>query len=129
MAHLVDVHVGQKLRNRRWMMGLTQEQLAQLVGVRFQQIQKYEGGVNRVSASRLWDLSQALGVSVSFFFEGLEGSATKTPQHEASPGASIMEQKETIELVRSFYGMDKDARRCMLELMKSLTSHQDDKAA
>jgi len=62
MAHLVDSHVGQKIRQRRWMVGMTQQQLAESVGIKFQQIQKYETGMNRVSASRLWDISRALGV-------------------------------------------------------------------
>ncbi|MEO0761638.1 MAG: helix-turn-helix transcriptional regulator, partial [Pseudomonadota bacterium] len=71
MSHPVDVHVGQRVRQRRWMMGMTQQQLAEKVGIKFQQIQKYETGANRISASRLWDVAAALDVQVSFFFEGL----------------------------------------------------------
>ena len=71
MAHPVDQHVGQQMRHRRWMIGMTQQQLADAVGIRFQQIQKYETGANRVSASRLWDIAAAMDVSVGFFFEGL----------------------------------------------------------
>lgn len=121
MVHPVDSFVGQKLRNRRWMMGLTQQQLASLVGVRFQQIQKYESGVNRVSASRLWDLSQALNVSVAYFFDGYENE-TAIDHQEDGPSPGIMEQRETIELVRAYYGIDDQARQCLLELMKTLTS-------
>lgn len=73
MTHPVDVHVGRRIRHRRWMIGMTQQQLAERVGIKFQQIQKYETGANRVSASRLWDIASTLEVPVSFFFEGLEG--------------------------------------------------------
>ena len=72
MVHVVDVHVGKRIRQRRWLTGMTQQKLAELVGIKFQQIQKYETGANRVSASRLWDIADALGVPVSFFFEGLK---------------------------------------------------------
>ena len=57
MPHKVDIHVGQRLRQRRWLVGMTQQGLAEMVGIKFQQIQKYETGANRVSASRLWDIS------------------------------------------------------------------------
>ena len=73
MKHPVDVHVGKRVRHRRWMVGMTQQQLGDIVGIKFQQIQKYETGMNRISASRLWDIAQALDVSISFFFEGFEG--------------------------------------------------------
>ena len=72
MSHPVDVHVGKRIRHRRWMNGTTQQQLAEQVGIKFQQIQKYETGMNRVSASRLWDIANVLGVPVSFFFEGMD---------------------------------------------------------
>ncbi|MEO1796978.1 MAG: helix-turn-helix transcriptional regulator, partial [Pseudomonadota bacterium] len=74
MKHPVDVHVGKRIRHRRWMLGMTQQQLAETVGIKFQQIQKYETGMNRVSASRLWDMAETLEVPVSFFFEGLNGA-------------------------------------------------------
>ncbi len=72
MKHNVDVHVGKRIRHRRWMIGMTQQQLAEKVGIKFQQIQKYETGMNRVSASRLWDIAETLGVHIGFFFEGLD---------------------------------------------------------
>ena len=71
MKHPVDLHVGQRVRQRRWLFGMTQQQLAEKVGIKFQQIQKYETGTNRISASRLWDISEAMDVPVTFFFEGL----------------------------------------------------------
>ena len=77
MKHPVDVHVGKRVRHRRWMVGMTQQQLGEIVGIKFQQIQKYETGMNRISASRLWDIAQALDVSISFFFEGFDGEAAE----------------------------------------------------
>ena len=74
MKHPVDAHVGKRIRHRRWMVGMTQQQLAEKVGIKFQQIQKYETGMNRVSASRLWDIADALGVNIAFFFEGIDDS-------------------------------------------------------
>ncbi|HSF96208.1 MAG TPA: helix-turn-helix transcriptional regulator, partial [Thermohalobaculum sp.] len=78
MKHPVDIHVGQRVRQRRWMVGMTQQQLGDTVGIKFQQIQKYETGANRISASRMWDIANALEVSVSFFFEGLGGQGSST---------------------------------------------------
>ncbi|GFE65624.1 helix-turn-helix domain-containing protein [Litoreibacter roseus] len=71
MPHPVDLHLGRKLRQQRWLSGMTQSELGQAVGIRFQQIQKYEAGTNRISASRLWDMAQVLGVPVGVFFDGL----------------------------------------------------------
>jgi ribosome-binding protein aMBF1 (putative translation factor) len=72
-ANHVDAHVGQKVRERRMELGVSQERLAQMLGVAFQQVQKYERGVNRISASRLFQISHALEVPVGYFFEGLSG--------------------------------------------------------
>ena len=80
MAHPVDVHVGKRIRHRRWLVGMTQQQLAEKVGIKFQQIQKYETGANRVSASRLWDIADSLEVPVSFFFEGIEAEGEAAPK-------------------------------------------------
>lgn len=88
MPHQVDIHVGKRIRHRRWLIGATQQKLANQVGIKFQQIQKYETGANRVSASRLWDIAAALDVPVQFFFDGLDQiqtgqSADVTPQEAA----------------------------------------------
>ncbi|MGZ9101033.1 MAG: helix-turn-helix domain-containing protein, partial [Brevundimonas sp.] len=72
MATDIDLHLGRRLRRRRRLLGLTQQQLATQVGIRFQQIQKYECGANRISAARLWQLSEALESPVSYFYDGLE---------------------------------------------------------
>ena len=71
MATDIDLHVGKRLRWRRRLLGLTQQELASQVGVRFQQIQKYECGANRITSGRLFDLSSALSVNVQYFFDGL----------------------------------------------------------
>jgi transcriptional regulator with XRE-family HTH domain len=68
----INTHIGTRLRRRRRLLGLTQDTVAQAVGVRFQQIQKYECGISQIAASRLWNLSQALNVEVGYFFAGLE---------------------------------------------------------
>ena len=78
MKHPVDVHVGKRIHHRRWMIGMTQQQLADQVGIKFQQIQKYETGMNRVSASRLWDIAETLGVNIGFFFEGIDEAREAT---------------------------------------------------
>ena len=121
--HPVDLHVGKRLRHRRWMIGMTQQQLANSVGIKFQQIQKYESGANRVSASRLWDLSQALNVPVSFFFDGLEDKNGEEMTDDVLK-PDLLSDKETLELVRAYYGLEERPRRRLLELTKAL-SHQD----
>ena len=77
----IDVHVGSQLKLRRIMLGLSQERLAEELGITFQQVQKYEKGLNRIGASRLWDLAQVLGVSVAYFYENIdENSQNKSPR-------------------------------------------------
>ncbi len=121
--HPVDLHVGKRLRHRRWMIGMTQQQLANAVGIKFQQIQKYESGANRISASRLYDLSVALDVDVSFFFEGL-GEDAEAPAH-AGLNPELFTDKETLELVRAYYAMDEMPRRRLLELTKALSQSDE----
>ena len=77
MGNDIDVHLGKRLRRRRRLLGLTQQQLAGACGVRFQQIQKYECGANRISAARLWQLSEALEVPVGYFYDGLTDAARR----------------------------------------------------
>ena len=69
-ANPVDIHVGKRLRLRRGILGMSQENLAEILGITFQQVQKYEKGINRISASRLFEIAKALNVKISFFFEG-----------------------------------------------------------
>lgn len=116
MKHNVDVHVGKRIRHRRWMIGMTQQQLAEKVGIKFQQIQKYETGMNRVSASRLWDIAQSVDVPVSFFFEGLDDGNF----HKAVEG-DILADKEALQLVRAYYAMPEAQRRQIFELARVLS--------
>lgn len=119
MKHPVDVHVGKRIRHRRWMVGMTQQQLAEKVGIKFQQIQKYETGMNRVSASRLWDISAALSVPIGFYFEGLENTAAG--QDEQGLPSDILADKEALELVRSYYSIPENQRRRLFELARVLS--------
>lgn len=120
MTHPVDVHVGKRVRHRRWLIGMTQQQLAEQVGIKFQQIQKYETGANRVSASRLWDIADALDVPVSFFFEGLEEEQTVAAEKSMLP-ADLMGDKEALDLVRSYYAIPENQRRRLFELARVLS--------
>lgn len=116
MKHPVDEHVGKRIRQRRWMIGMTQQQLADAVGIKFQQIQKYETGMNRVSASRLWDIAVAMGVPIGYFFEGLEAGAETAPTV-----AETMPSKEAMELVRAFHAIPEAQRRRLLDLARVLS--------
>ena len=116
MKHPVDAHVGKRIRHRRWLVGMTQQQVADKVGIKFQQIQKYETGMNRVSASRLWDIADALGVTISFFFEGLSEE-----QQGSTPAVDILADKEALELVRSYYSIPEAQRRRLFDLARVLS--------
>ena len=121
MSHPVDVHVGKRIRHRRWMNGTTQQQLAEQVGIKFQQIQKYETGMNRVSASRLWDIANVLSVPVSFFFEGIEADAAATENGAADMPSDILTDKEALELLRSYYAIPENQRRRLFDLARVLS--------
>jgi transcriptional regulator with XRE-family HTH domain len=124
MKHPVDVHVGKRVRHRRWMVGMTQQQLGDIVGIKFQQIQKYETGMNRISASRLWDIAQALGVSISFFFEGFEEEAAVPERREhaaENQKGDLLADKEALELVRSYYAIPEAQRRRLFDLARVLS--------
>ena len=117
MTHPVDVHVGKRVRHRRWLIGMTQQQLAERVGIKFDQIEKYETGPNRVSASRLWDIADAPEVPVSFFFEGLGDEHVENAGGADMPN-DILKDKEALELVRSYYAIPETQRRRLFELAR-----------
>lgn len=129
--HPVDVHVGQRLRQRRVAVGLTQDRLAKSVGITFQQVQKYERGTNRIVASRLYELAQVLQVSVEYFFEGLKAEAS-APSLPSDMGEEVnlpdlMGERETLLLVRAYHKIsDTLVRRRVVELVKSLSEHPND---
>ncbi len=125
----VDVHVGTRLRVRRTLLGMSQTDLGNALGLTFQQVQKYERGTNRISASRLFALSQMLDVPVEYFFDDMPaevaasspaqggGKAKKPPSYEADPIA----KRETLELVRAYYKIrDPEIRRRLFEMTKAL---------
>ena len=116
MGDDIDVHIGRRVRRRRRLLGLTQEQLAGACGVRFQQIQKYECGANRVSAARLRRLARALEVPVGYFFDGLD-DAQETPIARSSD--------ESVDLIRTYYQLGERPRRRLLDLAKSLNGESD----
>lgn len=133
----IDMHVGGRIRLRRSVLGLSQEKLAEELGITFQQVQKYERGLNRVGASRLWDLSQVLSVPVSFFYEELdEGSKNKSPRNvgrgfgfaeeNSAFDADIFTRKDVIELIR-FYASITDPKiaKNVLDLVKSLAPNKE----
>ena len=121
MAHLVDVHVGKRIRQRRWLIGMTQQKLADMVGIKFQQIQKYETGANRVSASRLWDIGEAMGVPVAFFFEGLQGDDGAVSETRGDVPQDMLSDKEAMDLVRTYYAIPENQRRRLFELARVLS--------
>jgi len=118
MRHPVDVHVGQRVRYWRWMVGMTQHHLGEIAGVTSQQIQKYETGRNCISASRLWDISIALKVPVAFFFEGYQDDNDTLFSVESGGPGGILGDKEALELVRSYYAIPQNQRRRLLELAR-----------
>jgi len=109
----MDKHVGQSIRNRRIFLGMSQEKLAADIGVTFQQLQKYERGANRVSASRLHCLSHMLSVPLDFFFDAMAESAPQT------------DDRETLEWIRAFRAIENsDLRRSALDMIRSLGKKQ-----
>lgn len=132
----IDIHVGTRLRRRRTLLGMSQGKLGDTVGLTFQQIQKYERGANRIGASRLYDLSRVLDVSISYFFEEmpteLSDDRYKDVNHHLSEDVSAFEvddmtRRETLELVRNYYQITSPSvRRRVFELTKVLSSSKDD---
>ena len=120
MGNEIDLHLGKRLRRRRRLLGLTQQQLADAVGVRFQQIQKYECGANRISAARLWKLAEALEVPVGYFYDGLAANAPLESPPERGDGGEVLARKETQDLIRAYYQLGERPRRRLLDLAKSL---------
>jgi transcriptional regulator with XRE-family HTH domain len=113
-AQNVDRHVGTRIRERRIMLGYTQQQLAEMIGVTYQQAHKYERGINRVSAGRLYEISQVLGVPVSFFFEGLDGDGE---------AAITVRQRMCLELARNFAMIENERHQeALTHLARALAS-------
>ena len=126
--HPVDSHVGGRLRMKRILLGMSQQMLADALGLRFQQVQKYERGANRVGASRLYEISQIFGVPISFFFEDMsQETSTGRSADGTAPIAGVefdrdpLAKRETLELVRAYYRIsDPRVRKRLFELTKGI---------
>lgn len=135
--HPVDVYVGRRLRLKRTILGMSQEAVGKQIGVTFQQIQKYERGINRMGASRLFDFAKALGVNISYFFEGYgdyaieDGSALALNEPEApSFEQDKVNNRETLEVMRAYYRIKNPAvRKRIVDLIKAMAVEDDAKAA
>ncbi len=108
MGRKADFSVGRRIRHRRWLVGISQKELAERVDLRFQQIQKYETGSNRVSASKLWEISKVLDVPVEYFFRGLEQADEERERILADQNAAI--------LLTSYYKLNQDQRKALFEM-------------
>lgn len=136
-ANPIDVHVGNRIRLRRQLLGLSQEKLAEMLGLTFQQVQKYERGMNRVGASRLWDIGKVLSVPVNFFYEDMDEEVAKqSPRMFSLPDSTPltlaeetenfdvdpMHRQETIELVKAYYKIpNRQAAKHMFELIIAMS--------
>ena len=134
-AHPVDVHVGKRLRLKRTIMGLSQESIGKAIGVTFQQIQKYERGINRMGASRLHEFAKSLNVPVSYFFEGygdeLSEDSTVFGMAEGEVTAFEHENvssRETMDIMRAYCKVKNPAvRKRIIELIKAVAEDQAEK--
>ena len=134
----IDVHVGTRIRLRRTLLGMSQERLGEALGLTFQQVQKYERGVNRVGASRLFDLSRVLDVPISFFFDDMpetlaaafgaqSGGRRVAGFADTQEGFAddTLNRRETLELVRAYYRItDPAVRKRVFDLIKSMGPHE-----
>lgn len=129
-ANPIDVHVGSRVRFRRMLLGMSQEKLGEKLGLTFQQVQKYEKGINRIGASRLFDLAQVLGVPVQFFYEevpvpeaGGAGPQTLPAKPDEHSIVEFLRSRDGLELNRAFVRIaDLKARRAIVELVRTLAN-------
>lgn len=132
----IDAHVGSRVRLRRMLLGISQEKLGERLGLTFQQVQKYEKGVNRIGASRLFDLSTVLAVPISFFYEdapAAEARVQPIPGFAEAPGGTdsnileFLSTREGLELNKAFSRIqDVKTRRAILELVRALGGVEDE---
>ena len=128
----IDMHVGKRIRLRRTLLGMSQEQLGSELDITFQQVQKYERGANRVSASRLWDISQILDSPINYFFDDMSENTMRRSPRRVSRGADDvdlsdeqtkdpMARRETLELVRTYYSIRTPlVRKRVSDMVKSI---------
>lgn len=131
----IDTHVGKRLRLRRTMMGLSQEALAKAVGITFQQVQKYEKGVNAMNANRLYEFSQFMRIPVAYFFEGLNAAAeiaSETATGFAEPGESFqhdstknVSDRESLEMMKAFKRIkEQQVRKRLSDLVRAIADNR-----
>ncbi|WP_419903663.1 helix-turn-helix domain-containing protein [Kiloniella sp.] len=118
-THRIESHVGQRIRERRTMLGLTQQQLADLIGVTYQQAHKYERGINRVSAGRLYEISQVLGVEINFFYEGLDKAEDEMTER----------QRMCLDIARNFSRIKNEKYQDALSMLCRVLSDKAEKEA
>jgi transcriptional regulator with XRE-family HTH domain len=126
-ANPVDAHVGNRVRLRRMLIGMSQERLGELLGLTFQQVQKYEKGVNRIAAGRLFEISGILGVPIGFFYEDMDGHRARgfAEGGEPPPVMDFLASGEGLQLSLAFMRIeDPKVRRRILELVRSLANDE-----
>lgn len=118
----IDVFVGSRIRARRYALGISQSELGAAIGVRFQQIQKYETGANRVSASRLWAVAEKLGVEIEYFFQGIR------PVRDSDDGIAkpenqmaFLSDQESMQMMELFHKLPRSQRSAVLAIVRSMT--------
>ncbi len=127
----IDIHVGKRVRSQRTLLGMSQEQLGVTLDLTSQQVQKYESGANRISASRLWDISQVLDVSIGYFFEDMSPQTKQASPRKVSINvkkiqndsveSDPMARRETLELVRTYYTISQpQVRKRISDMIKSV---------
>ncbi|MGH1376653.1 MAG: helix-turn-helix domain-containing protein [Alphaproteobacteria bacterium] len=116
----IDKHVGAQLRICRNLAGISQEKLAEAIGVTFQQIQKYERGTNRVSASRLFQFAAILDVKIDYFYEGINAEKRNIPANKASIPNNVFEDKQAVRLMRAYQELNHDTRKSVADFVTSV---------
>lgn len=136
----IDLHVGKRLHLRRTILHMTQERLAEELGLTFQQVQKYEKGLNRIGASRLWDLAQVLGVDVSYFYQNLDQTTINQSPRKITTHSGFSEdipeidmeawlQKDVTDLVKAYLSIkDKNIKNNILHLVQSMAPTKKEKS-
>ena len=125
--HPIDIHVGNRVRLRRVLLGMSQEDLASRLGITFQQVQKYERGLNRISGSRLYDISKILQVNIDYFFDEFQTEHKEMPFDENIPLSNLMQQEEALVLVNAYNKIKKPHLRQMLfDLVVSMSNYSND---
>jgi transcriptional regulator with XRE-family HTH domain len=123
----IDIQVGNRVRIRRMLIGMSQERLGDLLGLTFQQVQKYEKGVNRIGAGRLFEVSRILNVPVDFFYEGVNAIPAGASEAESAPVMEFVSSGEGLQLSLAFMKIkDTKVRKRVLDLVKSLAEEESE---